>query len=182
MNTKKEKILQTVMSLLDNEEDLGQITVREIASRAEVNVALINYYFGSKEMLIQEAVANKMNLFTRTLLVQEPDQSIEERIVNFFISISDFSFQNYYLAKYSIQHDMNNGSVETIAILINPLREYYQNSKTELELKIIAAQLIIPIQSMFIHADKFYSFAYVDISKKETRDMMIKQIISNVLK
>lgn len=48
---KKTKILQTSMDLFKR---TGSITTREVATKAGVNVASINYYFGSKEHLLRE--------------------------------------------------------------------------------------------------------------------------------
>lgn len=53
--TKKELILQATLSLIKREGFEG-ITIRKIASEAEVNVGLVNYYFGSKDKLINEVI------------------------------------------------------------------------------------------------------------------------------
>ena len=48
------------MQLID-EEGFEGITIRKVAKRANVNVALINYYFGSKDKLLNAAVKNILN-------------------------------------------------------------------------------------------------------------------------
>lgn len=55
-NKTKEKIIHVAMDIIASEGFRG-ITVRKIASEAKVNVAAVNYYFGSKENLISEAFA-----------------------------------------------------------------------------------------------------------------------------
>lgn len=46
----KEKILDATLHLIKSE-GIDSVTIRKIASEAGTNVALINYYFGSKENL-----------------------------------------------------------------------------------------------------------------------------------
>lgn len=55
----KEKILNAAASLI-NEKGFDNTTVRDICGRASVNVALINYYFRSKEKLFAEVVENRV--------------------------------------------------------------------------------------------------------------------------
>jgi len=43
--------------MFERSEGFHGITVRKIAAKAGVNVAAVNYYFGSKENLISEALA-----------------------------------------------------------------------------------------------------------------------------
>ena len=52
-SSKKHLILQTTLELIQ-EAGLKGLTIRKISSRAGINVALIHYYFGSKENLIHE--------------------------------------------------------------------------------------------------------------------------------
>ncbi|MEG1509911.1 MAG: TetR family transcriptional regulator [Clostridia bacterium] len=51
--TKKEEILEATLKLI-TEKSSFDITTREIASKAKVNVAAINYYFNTKEQLLLE--------------------------------------------------------------------------------------------------------------------------------
>ncbi|MED1383984.1 TetR/AcrR family transcriptional regulator, partial [Bacillus mycoides] len=51
----KEKILNTTLELIKNE-GFERVTIRKIASLSDVNIALVNYHFGSKEKLISEAI------------------------------------------------------------------------------------------------------------------------------
>ena len=60
----KKRILETVVSAMQENQDIGKLTNRQIAEKAGVNSALINYYFKSKDNLLIEAVNICMgNLF-----------------------------------------------------------------------------------------------------------------------
>ena len=56
---KREKIIQSATELFIKQGFEGT-SVREIATDADVNVALINYYFGSKEKLFESVVEYRL--------------------------------------------------------------------------------------------------------------------------
>ncbi|MFC9447037.1 TetR/AcrR family transcriptional regulator [Bacillus cereus] len=51
----KEKILNTALELI-KKEGFERVTIRKIAALSDVNIALVNYHFGSKEKLISETI------------------------------------------------------------------------------------------------------------------------------
>jgi AcrR family transcriptional regulator len=52
-NDTRSKIIEAAAEIIGRERNLN-LTIREIANRAEVNIASVNYYFGSKENLLTE--------------------------------------------------------------------------------------------------------------------------------
>ncbi|WP_223067511.1 TetR/AcrR family transcriptional regulator [Paenibacillus caui] len=81
--TTKENILNATMELIKTE-GLNNITLRKIASCANSNLALINYYFGSKDKLINEALKVLLSAFQEHFRILD-DTSIppKERLKNF---------------------------------------------------------------------------------------------------
>ena len=55
---KKDHIIENAVELFA-EKGFEGTTIRNLASKAEVNVAMVNYYFGSKEKLFEAMVAQK---------------------------------------------------------------------------------------------------------------------------
>ncbi|MEC2866998.1 TetR family transcriptional regulator [Bacillus thuringiensis serovar kyushuensis] len=51
----KKKILNTTLELI-KKEGFEKVTIRKIAALSDVNIALVNYHFGSKEKLISETI------------------------------------------------------------------------------------------------------------------------------
>ncbi|HHW74482.1 MAG TPA: helix-turn-helix transcriptional regulator, partial [Firmicutes bacterium] len=49
----RSRIMKTAVEMIGREGNLN-VTIREIAEKAGVNIAAINYYFSSKENLIEE--------------------------------------------------------------------------------------------------------------------------------
>ena len=51
----KDKILHKTLDII-KKEGIDSITIRRIAKEADINISLINYYFGSKDNLINESI------------------------------------------------------------------------------------------------------------------------------
>ena len=66
MTDKKAHILDVAMQLFAEKGFEGS-SIRDLAARAGVNVAMVNYYFGSKEKLFESLVAQKAS-YTRGVL------------------------------------------------------------------------------------------------------------------
>ncbi len=83
--SKKELILEATLNLIEREGFEG-ITLRKIASEADVNVSLINYHFGSKDKLMNKIIQMIANSFKESFAILD-DDSIEprERLKRFLI-------------------------------------------------------------------------------------------------
>lgn len=76
LDTKK-RILKSAMDIIAKEGNLN-VTTREIAQRAQVNVAAINYHFGSKDNLIEQ-VENKFVGDIKDIYSVLHDESLQPR-------------------------------------------------------------------------------------------------------
>lgn len=83
--TTKGNILNSTLELIKTE-GLENVTLRKIAAVADVNLALINYYFGSKDKLINEALKVLLASFREAFLILD-DYSIppEDRLKTFMV-------------------------------------------------------------------------------------------------
>ena len=52
----KQKIVETTIRVMQEEDDISKITIRKIAQRADIGVGLINYHFQTKQNLINQCV------------------------------------------------------------------------------------------------------------------------------
>lgn len=87
----KELIIQTALEII-GQEGVQKITTREIAKRANVNSAALNYHFGSKENLIRQA----MEFFIKTLngafaLLEREELGAGERMLAFLKKFAEIS-------------------------------------------------------------------------------------------
>ena len=83
----KERILAAA-SILFAREEYEACSIRDIAQAAEVNSALIYYYFGSKEgllrALIEEAIGMLANLLDSLML--KPEMRVREKLRTFLVA------------------------------------------------------------------------------------------------
>ncbi|MEC0240785.1 TetR/AcrR family transcriptional regulator [Paenibacillus dokdonensis] len=80
----KMDILNATVELIQ-EEGVACATLRRISEKAETNLALVNYHFGSKDKLISKAIGKLVGTFDDAFAVLE-DDSMEpiERLKQFF--------------------------------------------------------------------------------------------------
>ncbi|MCE5170048.1 TetR/AcrR family transcriptional regulator [Paenibacillus profundus] len=81
----KEIILNVTLELIKSE-GFEAVTVRKIASLANVNIALVNYHFGSKQKLISEAVKVLLTSFQESFeVLDDLTLSPKERLKMFLL-------------------------------------------------------------------------------------------------
>jgi AcrR family transcriptional regulator len=80
----KQAILDATVMLI-KEEGFQCLTLRRIAAKAETNLALVNYYYGSKDSLMGDAVRMLLSTFDDAFMALE-DASLppQERLKQFF--------------------------------------------------------------------------------------------------
>lgn len=179
----KQRLLDTMVQLLMEKKDVNKITTRQIAALANVNSALINYYYQSKENLVYKAVEICMENIAKMLFDEElQDQIPTVRLKSMVRAFSTFCFDNYYLSEIAISNELKNGSINTSGMIVPLLKEIFQETKTEIELKLIALQIIVPLQVIFLNRDVYKIYLSKDMQDVKTRNELLDQIIDNVLK
>jgi AcrR family transcriptional regulator len=187
MSTKKEtakrKLLEAAASLLEATENPDDVTVRKIAEMAGVGVGLINYYFESRDQLIHEAIAMKM--VSLASFIENHDEyrnNPVQYLKNLLISMSDIGMKDRKLNKVSAEYELLNGDFSVCLYLLPALREIYNGKKSETELRLLAYQIIIPFQSIYIRQQAFHMYSGINIENKNERDYLIGSIVDNLIK
>lgn len=89
--SKKDKIIDGTLRLIAKRNTLD-ITVREIAKEAKVNVAATNYYFSSKEQLFLEVNRLFMENFESAIKILDGDDDNDEaKLEKWLLEIIDYS-------------------------------------------------------------------------------------------
>ncbi|MHA7584089.1 TetR/AcrR family transcriptional regulator [Paenibacillus vandeheii] len=82
----KEKIMQATLEFT-KQNGFESITIRKIAEASGTNVSLVNYYFGSKENLINESIKMILNSFQHTFaILDEFSIPARERLKQFLVN------------------------------------------------------------------------------------------------
>ena len=89
-NPKQLHILNVAEELI-SKNGFKDTSIRDISSKAKVNVAMISYYFGSKEKMMNalyeyrvQRSKEKFSEFTQTIIHGRPDMQLKE-LINFFV-------------------------------------------------------------------------------------------------
>lgn len=177
----KEKILNAVVTLLLEHKDAAKITNRQIAALAGVNSALINYYYQSKENLMDKAVEVCLNSIAGRMF-ENADASVppKERLRRMIKTISTFMFENYQLSSIAVISELKSGSFATTRILLPILKEIFGESKSEAALKLTALQIVSPMQVIFLNAKAYADYLYEDIYDEAARNRLLDRMIDNV--
>jgi TetR/AcrR family transcriptional regulator, regulator of cefoperazone and chloramphenicol sensitivity len=179
----KKKIMEATIALLDSSENPDDITVRKIAEAAGIGVGLINYYYESRDNLIKEAVSMKMESVADIMEKLTGDLSNpKEYLKEMLMTLSDTAMKNCRFNKFSIEYDLLKGDFRICLYLLPVLRKIYKDKKTETDLRLIAFQIIITLQSVYLRQDAFHMLTGIDIEIKKERDKLMDDIIENLVK
>ena len=179
----KKKIIEVTTALLDTVENPDNITIRQIAELAGIGVGLINYHFTSRENLMYEAVSVKMESLAGTMdnmdqYKDDPLKYLKEMLIN----MSDIAMKNRRFNKISVEYDLLKGNFKICLYLLPVLRKIYGDSKSETELRLIAFQIIVTTQSIYLRDDAFHMLTGINVEVKTERDNLLNTIVDNLIK
>ncbi|MDX9692039.1 MAG: TetR/AcrR family transcriptional regulator [Acholeplasmataceae bacterium] len=97
----KRKMIENTKILL---KDKASITIKDIADASYVNIAAVNYHFGSKENLmrivLEEIMESLKTYVTEELILLKDDRSFEEKLEMMINYIYNFAIDNVGLLNY----------------------------------------------------------------------------------
>jgi len=113
----REKIIAATLGLIEKEGAHG-LTTRAIASEANVNIAAINYYFGSKQKLVEETLLSALNhMFSDTadFITQMGDNS-DDLLRNIMLYFLQGSTRYPGIIKAMLQEPINNNNYNDASV------------------------------------------------------------------
>ncbi|NOY08076.1 MAG: TetR/AcrR family transcriptional regulator [Spirochaetes bacterium] len=133
----KKKILLATINFIERK-GIESVTTRNVAGEAGVNIAAINYYFGTKELLLKETFKITLDHFSRDLetIMSYKDLNVFSLLKVFLIFILQGSlqypnimkillFDNSYSAQYSkeFMEIFNSFIKRAIALIVSSSKE-----------------------------------------------------------
>lgn len=94
----KQRIFDAAVSLFARK-GFAAVSVREIATKAEVNIAMINYYYGGKAGILKAIVNECFDKYYKTIKqIGEKDLPLEEHVRLMIHTVVDFFRKNTEIA------------------------------------------------------------------------------------
>lgn len=177
----KEKIFQAALELVAEGKNDQQITTREIASKAGVNLALVNYYYQTKENLLSQVVGTMMSD-----IIEQSNQNshigadAQTRLRNMLLATADAAFKYRNICKIAISLELKSGCMNSCK-LVMPLLKEILTECDESDLNIIALQLMIPFHHIVLKPEFYNKYLDTDFFDDKRRKQKISQMIDCIL-
>lgn len=185
----KEKIIEVTTNLIrERGEQLSEITVREISSKANVGLGLINYHFGNKDKLIEICVERMVNeIVEKFRLIQKEAMGFSsyeglEYLGNMTLT---FLFDHRAISKVSILTDMttpkeNDNTHRTYEAFL-PLVSACRPDWEERKVRHRTFLLIAVMQQTFLRYQEIFREQGIDLTDAESRKKYHSQCLRDIL-
>jgi AcrR family transcriptional regulator len=177
----KGKILSAVRELLAEGCPVGDITVRKIAARAGVGIGTVSYHFHNKDRLVYEVVAAQMAELAGGLSLGGEGGPIE-RLRRFFGQTAELAMQYDEIFRAQLSYEILNGDMSICYYVTPLLKEHFGEAKSELEIKIMALEMIAAMQLALLKTEEFQRYTGVNIKDAKQRERALDVILNTVIK
>lgn len=192
----KRKIIDETKLLIQKN---TSVTIKDIADACYVNIAAVNYHFGSKEQLLytvmQEVIDELKNTLTTTLLNDIKSNSIEEVIEKVITFTYNFAFENMGVLNYlfftkELQSESSNLLIKTFfaeneftKLILNQLKTTI-NSTNQMEVyakyMMLFSSFSIPLFIQIAQSKSSTNFQVSAFQDPEFRKYFIKNLVKMV--
>jgi len=179
--TAREKLFKAAVELVSEGKTEKQITTREIARRAGINLALVNYYYQSKENLLGQVVGTMMgDIIARLSHYHNAVTDSRSRLLNMLLVTADAAFEYHSICSIAISAELKSGCINSCALVMPLLKEILPGFN-ETDLKIIALQLMVPFHHIVLTPEIYSVYLNTDFFDKEKRGEKIEQMVDCAL-
>ncbi len=187
--SKKDKIINAALKIITEKGNMN-FTIREVILDADVNIASVNYYFGTKRKLIQE-IEKK---FIQTLLdfqsiLANPQSSPKQQLFEWACTLIEELIKNpgivLILSNKLILTEQFDENIELfieennqyLNSIIKKITGIEDEEQIKLKITIFNADLFFPM--LFIkNSEKIFGFSIQDA---EIRNKYVKSVIDSIL-
>lgn len=178
----KNRLISVTKELLLTETNPEKITARQIAAKAEVNQAMINYCFASKDELLKLAIDEIISSEFKAFSADETDgDTPKEALKKLLFHISEVTLRYEKLTRLSVPYVLFTAPIEIPEGIMPYLREHFQGKKDESYLRIVAYEVVSFLQIVFYRTDDFRKYSGIDLRKTEELRAFINMHIDLLL-
>lgn len=178
----KERLIQATVNLLQDEQEIKRITARKIAEAAEANLAMINYYFKSKDELVSIAVDRLIEASgQKQEELQKNVADPKEKLIAFLVATADSTCDYAELTRPTIPYLLLEGEFDLPYQLLPLVKACFSEQKNETECRVIAYQLVSFLQLAFYRGKDFERYSSIDVMDKEQRRQFCQLLVENIV-
>ena len=175
----KNQLILATMKLLTKSKNPSKITARQIANEANANLAMINYYFNSKDALLNTAVSKLMADRANELKeIRDKNLPGKQKLSDFLITMADITIDYSEISKPTIPYLLLEGEIELPYYILPMIEECCGDKRSETDCRIIAYQLISFSQLVFYRSADFMKYTGIDVFDKKQRDALFQTTIN----
>lgn len=151
--TTEQKIIRAARTLF-TKKGFASTRTRDIAEEAGINLALLNYYYGSKQNLFRLVMAEKIETLFGLIvpILSDSSISLQKKIVHMVEKYTELLLENQDLPIFVLNEIKNNS--QPFASIVNNIRqsatEIVQKQIEESKINISADDLVVNVLSMVI--------------------------------
>lgn len=173
-------LLDAAKRLLTREGDTDRITTRMIAEEAGVNLAMINYHFGSKDGLMKVAIEEIIESSSKDMYSHDRDLSPKESIIGFIDDIGTGLSRYERFSRLYIPNLLLNESI-SLPDRILPYVCKILPERSVSDCRMIAYSIVSIFQLMFYRTDAIRTYSGIDLRDPDTRSGWIRRMVDTFL-
>lgn len=179
----RRRLIEVVTEMLEADMDIEKVTVRQIAEKANVGIGLINYHFQSKDNLLIAAVGELMSSMATDFLHQDRDERLEpkEKLKIMLKDLYQLGEKHEKWIRFLLTHEVVQGDMRAALYVLPILKMHFGTSKDEMELRILALQILLPIQVASLNERNFQMYCGVDLRNEAQKNSYIDSLVDNLL-
>jgi len=175
----KEQILNTTVKLLLDSEDPESITVRDIAAAAGVQLAMINYYFHSKDELLYQATGALRNKMAGNWLsVKGKEMNPYTRFREMLIALCGMSVKYSQYMRLTVEYELTRAEIVSTQHTLPLIREICGDKRSETAIRITAYEIISTLQLIFFRAKDISAYLGFDVLEYDRMVEIIDTILA----
>ena len=181
----KDKLMEATLHLMENMEDPLKVTSREIAARASVQPAMINYCFGSRENLIYQTFQKQYMGFLKDKEIEKllaSDLAPKDLLKKLHFAVAKCLVENPKFTKAITPYVLFNRDLSQESFSFPYVKKHYAGKKTDKECRLIAYEMSSMMQLIVCRKDDIKRDFGIDLTKdkelKKYIDMRIDLLLA----
>lgn len=181
----KKQLLEAAEKLMTGCDDPAEVTSRAITEAAGVNLAMINYCFGSREKLLaavfSQLISKAAAADKRFGAVMASELSPKEKLIELHVFMMSLMLKNMGIARAVTRYILLERDLQTGMESLPFVMAHYGGSKSETECRLLTFQLTSLNELAFLKYVELKQNAGIDLANEEQLRRFVTDNISRFL-